>query len=302
MIVIHGPKSAISQTIYSQMKNQLLSLSFGAALVVGLTSCDKSPPGMTIVGGGSGTSDQNSASTPPPAVTPTIVKAPETTPPVASTPPTPSPAPAPTPANPTPAPTGPSVAVKPKMPQPLFAGTPLPADNTIPNLDPAGTPAVLSVDLPEGVTLISAKAKVTSSDTAPFTGTLDLVTDGEKDGSDGFYVELAPGKQWVQIDLGSEKEIWGMWVWHFHKSAFVYKGVVVQASNDAEFKTATTLYNNDYDNSVGLGVGKDNSYVETNNGRYMAGKGTKARYVRLWSNGRYLDEMNHYIEVEVYGK
>lgn len=284
------------------MKKLLLNSAIATVAALALTSCDKEPPrGLVVSGGGGNAAPTSISKAPTPtAVAPSVVKTPEPTPPVAVTPPKPTPEP--TPVNPPPAPTGASVAVKPKMPQPLFAGTPLPADNTIPNLDPAGTPAVLSVDLPEGVTLISSKAKVTSSDTAPFTGTLDLVTDGEKDGSDGFYVELAPGKQWLQIDLGSEKEIWGMWVWHFHKSAFVYKGVVVQASNDEEFKTATTLYNNDYDNSVGLGVGKDNSYVETNNGRYIAGQGTKARYVRLWSNGRYLDEMNHYIEVEVYGK
>ena len=187
------------------------------------------------------------------------------------------------------------------MPQPLFAATPLPAGNTLPNLEKPGNP-VLSADLPEGTKLLSAKAPVTSSCPNPFTGTLDLVTDGEKDGSDGFFVELDPGKQWVQIDLGADKEVWGIWLWHFHKQAFVYKGVVVQVSSDPEFKTATTVYNNDYDNSVGLGIGTDASYVETNNGRFVNAKGAKGRYVRLWSNGRYLDEMNHYIEVEVYGK
>jgi hypothetical protein len=31
-------------------------------------------------------------------------------------------------------------------------------------------------------------------------------------------------------------------------------------------------------------------------------KGAKGRYVRLHSQGNTSDEMNHYIEVEVYGK
>jgi hypothetical protein len=193
------------------------------------------------------------------------------------------------------------VKIAPSMPSPLFAGTPLPADNSIPNLEKPGNP-VLFADLPEGTKLLSAKAPVTSSSPNPFTGTLDLVTDGEKDGSDGYFVELDPGKQWVQVDLAAEKEIWGIWVWHFHKQAVVYKGVVIQVSNDPEFKTATTVFNNDYDNSVGLGIGTDPSYVETNNGRFLNAKGAKGRYVRFWSNGRYIDEMNHYLEVEVYGK
>jgi hypothetical protein len=34
----------------------------------------------------------------------------------------------------------------------------------------------------------------------------------------------------------------------------------------------------------------------------VSGKGTKGRYVRLYSNGSTANEMNHYIEVEVYGK
>ena len=31
-------------------------------------------------------------------------------------------------------------------------------------------------------------------------------------------------------------------------------------------------------------------------------KGVSARYVRLYSNGNTSDELNHYTEVEVYGK
>jgi hypothetical protein len=34
----------------------------------------------------------------------------------------------------------------------------------------------------------------------------------------------------------------------------------------------------------------------------MPVKGVKGRFVRLWSNGRNIDDMNQYIEVEVYGR
>ena len=37
------------------------------------------------------------------------------------------------------------------------------------------------------------------------------------------------------------------------------------------------------------------------NGRVVDAKGTKARYVRLWSNGNTSNDMNHYCEVEVFG-
>ena len=35
--------------------------------------------------------------------------------------------------------------------------------------------------------------------------------------------------------------------------------------------------------------------------RVIDAKGTKARYVRLWSNGNTSNDMNHYCEVQVYG-
>ena len=64
----------------------------------------------------------------------------------------------------------------------------------------------------------------------------------------------------------------------------------------------TTVFNNDYDNSSGLGVGTDKEYLESHEGKLMDGKGAKGRYVRLYSNGNTSNDANHYIEVEVYGK
>jgi hypothetical protein len=44
------------------------------------------------------------------------------------------------------------------------------------------------------------------------------------------------------------------------------------------------------------------NYVETSEGRLIDAKGAIARYVRLYSNGNNADEMNHLIEVEVFGR
>ena len=192
------------------------------------------------------------------------------------------------------------MTIKPEMPKPLFVGTPLPQTDAPPNLDKSGVP-VLEVKVPEGVTLLSKGKAVSSSDTAPI-GEPSLATDGDKQGDDGYFVDLMPGKTWLQVDLGESKEIWLLWVWHFHKQNVIYKDVVAQVSDDAEFKTFTTVFNNDYDNSAGFGVGADKSYIETNNGRPMPVNGVKGRYVRFYSNGRDLDDTNQYIEVEVYGK
>ena len=156
---------------------------------------------------------------------------------------------------------------------------------------------------PEGTTLLSKGKTVTSSDDFPIIGSLELITDGDKEAGEGYFVELMNGNQWVQIDLGESKEIHAIWIWHFHSQKRAYHDVVVQISDDAEFKSGvTTVFNNDYDGSSPLGKGADKPYVESRFGIAVDGKGTKGQYVRLYSAGNTSNDMNHYIEVEVYGK
>jgi hypothetical protein len=188
------------------------------------------------------------------------------------------------------------VPLKTELPKPLFVGTPVPIN--VPNLEPA-TAADQQVDfmVPAGTTNLALGKKVTASDSDPVVGTLDLITDGDKDGDEGSWVELGPGKQWIQIDLEKEANIYAIMVWHFHSQKRVYRDVVVQVSDDPTFsKDVTTLF----DDTVG--TGKDLAYIETYKGKLIDGKGTKARYVRLYSNGNTTNKLNHYIEVEVWGK
>ena len=187
------------------------------------------------------------------------------------------------------------------LPKPLFVGTPRPV--SLPNLEKPRTGPRPPLMVPAGTTLISKDKKVTASDAFPVIGDLEYITDGEKSGADGTFVEFGPGVQWVQIDLGSTSTIEAILVWHYHSQARVYHDVVVQVSDDPEFKKdVKTLFNNDDDNSAKLGAGKDLAYIETNEGRLIEGKGVKARYVRLTSAGNTSDELNHYVEVEVFGK
>lgn len=203
------------------------------------------------------------------------------------------------------APTGPGgtpggVPLKTELPPELIEGTPKPMN--VPNLvqAPVKDPEFL---VPEGTELLSKGKKVTSSDDNPIIGDLTLVTDGDKEAGEGYFVELLDGTQWVQIDLEKSAAISAIWLWHFHSQKRAYHDVVIQISDDAEFKTGvTTIYNNDYDDSSKLGKGSDNPYVESRYGLIADGKGTKGRYVRLYSNGNTSNEMNHYIEVEVFGK
>jgi len=199
------------------------------------------------------------------------------------------------------APAGDLEEIKLEFPKPMFIGTPVPAE--LPNLEKADPSKVVkSIMVPKGTTNLAKGKKVTSSDAAPIIGDLTLVTDGDADGADGSFVELMPGKQWVQIDLGAEANIYKIAMWHYHKQAQAYIDVEVQVSDDPEFKTGvTSLWNSDHDDSSGMGKGSDPAYVETNHGRVIDAKGVKARYVRLWSNGNTSNDMNHYCEVQVYG-
>jgi hypothetical protein len=192
------------------------------------------------------------------------------------------------------------VPLKVELPRPLFAGTPRPIQ--LPNLEPLGTGKRPDLMVPAGTVLLSKGKTVTSSDSLPVIGELSFITDGDKSGTDGTYVELGPGVQWVQVDLGASAAIAAVALWHFHSQARVYHDTIVQLSDDKDFKTGiTTLYNNDDDNSAKLGKGKDMAYIETFSGRLIDAKGTKARYVRFYSNGNTSDELNHYCEVEVFG-
>ncbi len=74
-------------------------------------------------------------------------------------------------------------------------------------------------------------------------------------------------------------------------------------ADDAKFtKGVQTIYNNDQDNSSRKGIGKDRPYMESNLGKLIDAKGAKGRYVRLYSNGNTANDMNHYVEVEIFGK
>jgi hypothetical protein len=187
-----------------------------------------------------------------------------------------------------------------QLPKPMFVGTP--RNIKTPNLEVVTGKARAPFFVAKGTKLLSLKKAVASSDMQPVIGELNFLTDGEKAGEDGYFVELGPGKQWVQIDLGASANIAAILVWHYHSQARVYRDVVIQVADDKDFlKGVATVYNNDHDNTSGLGIGKDKEYIETNEGRLVDAKGAKGRYVRLYSSGNTSNDMNHYVEVEVYG-
>ena len=187
-----------------------------------------------------------------------------------------------------------------EIPPELIEGTPQPIK--VPNLELALSSAPVLM-VPEGTQLLSANKSVTGSDDFPIIGELSYITDGDKEAGEGYFVELMDGLQWVQIDLEEPADLSAIWVWHYHSQARAYHDVVVRVSNDPTFESGvTTLFNNDYDDSADQGKGTSKPYVDSRYGKLIDAKGSNAQFVRLYSNGNTANDMNHYIEVEVYGK
>ena len=186
-----------------------------------------------------------------------------------------------------------------QIPSELIEGTPQPIK--VPNLEPEPKSVPVLI-VPKGTVLLSAGKNVTGSDDFPIIGELDYITDGDKEAGEGYFVELMDGPQWVQIDLDNPFELKAVWIWHYHSQKRAYHDVIVQVSNDPSFETGVrTLFNNDYDNSAEQGKGSNKPYVESRFGKLIDAKGVTAQYLRLWSSGNTANDMNHYIEVEVYG-
>ncbi len=180
-----------------------------------------------------------------------------------------------------------------EYPRPVFTGTP-------PNLQRKNVEDTTGKKLPpfyvpKGTKNLAFEKPVYSSDNEPVIGELELVTDGDKQAMEGSYVELGLSRQHVTIDLEQKAAIYAIVVWHDHKEARIYHDVVVQVADDPDFiMNVRTLFNNDKDNSSGLGVGKDREYVDNNHGKLIDAKGVQARYIRFYSNGSTSDKFNQY--------
>ncbi|NBN95409.1 MAG: discoidin domain-containing protein [Verrucomicrobia bacterium] len=187
------------------------------------------------------------------------------------------------------------------LPKSVALGTPRPMK--INNLEPVSSAPRKLPKVPAAAVNLAKGCNVTSSAREAAAGDFSYLTDGDKGGEEGFEVELPRGAHWVQIDLAKQAEISAIALWHFHRERRVYFNVIVQISDDASFKSGvTTVYNNDSENELGLGKGKDYCYYESNEGRVMAvSPAVKGRYVRFYSKGNSAGPSNDYIEAEVWG-
>ncbi len=283
----------------NSMARIVLLSALALAVCLGSSCAKKQPEAPKAPGTAAAPAAPAKTEAPKPAGTPAAL-----TEPAKEAPKPAAPAPAPKPAA-APAPSGAKmVPIKIELPKPMFVGTP--QDIKVENLEkPLGKPRPDFL-APEGTVNLAKGKAVKSSDEMPIIGEISYITDGDKEAADGSYVELGPLVQHITVDLGKPAELYAIVVWHYHKQPRVYTDVVVQLSNDPDFiKDVKTVYNNDLDNSAGMGVGTDKHYIETSEGRLidLISQGSpKARYVRFYSNGNTSNDLNHYIEVEVYGK
>ena len=95
-----------------------------------------------------------------------------------------------------------------KLPKPQFVGTP--QDARTPNLErPRGRPRPPFL-APPGTTNVALGKPVSASDREPLYGSLDMITDGDKEADDGSFIELGPEPQYVTIDLRERCEIYAI--------------------------------------------------------------------------------------------
>jgi hypothetical protein len=189
-----------------------------------------------------------------------------------------------------------------KLPSPAFKGTPKDIQLSA-YVEPLSDKPRPPMMVPAGLKNIAPGAKITCSDKNATSENLAKITDGDKEASEQSIIYLRKGTQWVQMDFGAPQEIFAVCIWHAHNSAKVYHDVIVRIADDQDFiQNVKTIFNNDQDNTSGLGVGTDREFFETHEGKLIDTKGVTARYIRFYSKGSTESALNEYTEIEVYGR
>ncbi len=193
------------------------------------------------------------------------------------------------------------VELKIELPEPYFGGTPL--DYFGSNLEEPNYKPRPPFYVPPGVVNVAQGKPVTGSVPEPEYGEFGYLVDGDKSYKDASLLALDRGLQWIQIDLGTPCDLYALTLWHFHQGDRVYFDVMVRVADDSEFTTnVRTVFNNDHDNTSGLGIGTDKEYIESYKSKFIDLKGVRASSIRFYSKGNTTDDFNHYVEAEVFGK
>jgi hypothetical protein len=189
-----------------------------------------------------------------------------------------------------------------KLPAPAFKGTPkeLPEGMVVEPLSDKPRPPLM---VPPGCVNLAAGLVPSCTDSNASAAKLGKITDGHKEAYEEQIVLLRKGVQSLKFDLKQPAALEAIVIWHAHDAAKVYRCVVAQIADDAEFtKNVRTVFNNDTENQAGQGVGTDRQYFESHEGKLIPVKGQVAQFVRLYSRGSTESALNEYTEVEIWGK
>jgi hypothetical protein len=176
----------------------------------------------------------------------------------------------------------------------------------------SGLSNVIQVDMETTINVARNKSASTNG-TISAGGPISILTDGVTARDQYALISTSSGPKYVQVDLGQAYGIKKINIrndWGADSSAYrTGRDHIVQVSNDPTFATGvTTVFNNDADNSSGLGVGTDAEYQEPpdGSGKTITLSSTiNARYVRFWANGHVrvngqYNAVNTPVEMEVY--
>lgn len=143
-----------------------------------------------------------------------------------------------------------------------------------------------------------------------------LAVNGDHSNSNaGHYAEFGTDhdakSSYMEIDLGDVHELTGMHLWRYWlTNGRTYKDTLIVTSVDNKFGSKdedrsddVIVFNADKKNVHGFGEGAENGYAETKDGHaFPVPAGTRARYVRLYMNGRNDGNTNHVVEFEIKGR
>ena len=133
---------------------------------------------------------------------------------------------------------------------------------------------------------------------------MSQAVDGTKNNSNygEFGADNRNESSYLEVDLGEVRNISKINLYRYWQDGRTYNGTVIVLSETADFtENTTTVYNSDKENFHNLGVGTDDTYAESADGKTIEVDSVNARYVRVYMHGTGSGTTNHVVELEVIG-
>lgn len=141
----------------------------------------------------------------------------------------------------------------------------------------------------------SASIAPTSSTSSAVAGELAKITNGDNNS----WCDLGgSGPHEVTVDLGVVKTLRQIKVWGLFHNTRMYSDRIVRISENGS--DWYTIFNNDSDNSAGVGIGTHSEYIETQDGKVFTIPDINAQYIQVWSGDDNLGGNATLVEIEAF--